>query len=307
MAAVLLTLALVEISMRLFYARSDGFGHTLAARSWHARHWGPENSLGHRDAEPDPGQLARKQRLIVLGDSIAAGSGIDDRKDRFADRLAEALGPDWALVLLARSGWSTRDERDALARFPAAPDVLVLAYCPNDVEGAARAAGHHYEADLSVHPSWLAPLVERSHLANFLYWRLERAGIGARTDDYFSWLRRAQEDPEVERIHREEILDLVALARDGRAQMVAILFPNPRDLEGSRDGLALAARTLQEAGVPVIDLTDRMVGRPVGSLVVNESDAHPSVFVHGEAARLLAERIRAGSGGAAPSPQPSSP
>ena len=196
------------------------------------------------------------------------------------------------MVLLARNGWSTRDELDALASFPADPEILVLAYCPNDVEGAARAAGHEYAADTGVHPAWLAPLVERSHLANFLYWRLVRAGIGARTDDYFDWLGDALRDPEVARIHREEILGIVAQARARGTRMVAILFPNARDLEGSRAALELAASTLREASVPVIDLGDRLVGRPVESLVVNESDAHPSVWVHEQAARLLAERIR---------------
>lgn len=293
LAAVVATLLVLEVAARVLLVRSDGFGHTLAARAWFARHWGPVNQLGLRDAEPSAEALARHRRLFVLGDSIAAGHGIDERADRFGDRLAAKLGPGWSYVLLAQNGWSTADERDALRRFPVGPDLLVVAYCPNDVEGAAKEAGYELPRDLEIRPGWLRPLVERSHLANHLYWRVERSRFSDRMHGYMEAIETAGADPRVAEIHRREIQDVVAYGRSHGAVVVAVLFPNLLAPDASGSTLDLALATFVEAGVPVIDLRERIRGRAADELVVNELDPHPSAALHAEVADVLFERFGA--------------
>ena len=111
-ASLLVCWLALEAAVRWRPAESDGFGHTRSARRWFAAHWHPVNALGYRDAEPAPGGSPDPRRLFVAGDSFVAGHGIERVEDRFADRLGAALAARderWALSVVARNGWSTRE------------------------------------------------------------------------------------------------------------------------------------------------------------------------------------------------------
>jgi lysophospholipase L1-like esterase len=75
-------------------------------------------------------------RILVAGDSAAAGVGVDRQDDALSGQLAAALAPRFAVSwrLVARSGYTTRDLLARLRREPAHPfDVAVLSLGVNDV------------------------------------------------------------------------------------------------------------------------------------------------------------------------------
>lgn len=81
-------------------------------------------------------------RLLIAGDSAAAGVGIGHQDRALSGRLAALLSPHHTLSwqLVARTGWATAD---LLAHLRAAPaevfDVAVLSLGVNDVTSALRA------------------------------------------------------------------------------------------------------------------------------------------------------------------------
>lgn len=83
------------------------------------------NSLGLRG--PEPGPLGR-QRLIVLGDSVAASV------DGFVALLANRVGPRWEVINAAVPGYTTYQERKLFERelLFLRPKLVVLQYCLND-------------------------------------------------------------------------------------------------------------------------------------------------------------------------------
>lgn len=98
---------------------------------------GKSNALGFRDVEhaavKPPGTL----RLVVLGDSVAAGQGVARLEDTFPRRLEAGLttaGLAVEVVSLAVSGYDTGQEVAMLADrgLPLEPDRVILAYCLND-------------------------------------------------------------------------------------------------------------------------------------------------------------------------------
>ena len=109
----------------------------MRGKAWFERHWKPVNSLGYRDAEPFPPKPGQKS-LVVLGDSFAAGHGVNRAEDRFSSVAATILGQDWQVFNVAKIGWDTMDETRALKAFPVKPDVVVLAYYLNDIFHAAQ-------------------------------------------------------------------------------------------------------------------------------------------------------------------------
>ncbi|WP_180957605.1 SGNH/GDSL hydrolase family protein [Neptunicoccus cionae] len=75
-------------------------------------------------------------RLLVLGDSSAAGVGVETQDQALSGQLARALSADYALdwTLVAKTGATTASTLERVQRLdPATYDVVVLAIGVNDV------------------------------------------------------------------------------------------------------------------------------------------------------------------------------
>ncbi|WP_428562795.1 MAG: SGNH/GDSL hydrolase family protein [Solidesulfovibrio sp. DCME] len=308
-AAVVVLLA-IEIGMALFFAQSDGFNITMSSRNWFARHWHPVNALGYRDAEPAP-KAAGEKLLVVLGDSFAAGHGIDRAEDRFGDVLARDLGQGWRVANVAKIGWDTVDEDEALRAYPVAPDVVVLAYFVNDIYRAAQKANFPLPFTIQFPKSTVAKyLVDHFALANFVYWRLARMGnVDDAAKGFWDRLRAAYADPAVWAAHEAELDSLVGWCREHRARLIALVIPSLVDVAGTAPMTAKAVAYFRARGVETVDLTPILAGRDPAGLVVNGVDSHANVALHAAMADLLRRAVLAGEGGpatgeAAPAPAP---
>lgn len=293
-ASLALVLGVLEIGLRLAPPEPDGFGHTRAAQRWQARHWRPINAAGYRDVQHSAAELREDRRLVVLGDSFAAGSGVPDISDRFAGVLAEALGERWTVVVLARPGWSSGHQAEALEGFPYPPHVVVLSYYLNDIEVAAAAHGHAFEIDLSVQPVWLAPLVASSDLASFVYWRLRRAQLWRTGRGYGDFVYDAFADEAVWQAHRRELERIVAHARRQGAIPVVVVFPHLFDLEGSREPVVRLTRFFEDAGVTVVDVAALIAAGDWTreELIAGPVDPHPSEPLHQAVGEALLPFVR---------------
>ena len=285
--ALFLVLLLLELYFKLFFAQSDGFRYTLASRNWYGRYW-QENSLGYRDVEWTPDSLAGKTRLMVVGDSFVAGSGIANPADRFADRLGRLLGENYAVLNVASPGWDTIDEVQAILDYPYPPDILVLSYYINDIEGVAYAGGAQRPQIRQDPPAWLRPLVDNSYAANFLYWRLVRLGPQAWANTYWNdWLKKIGSDPDIRWRHRQELETIIQGAAAEQIPLYVVMFPNLAAIEDSRPLLQPALDLFGEHGVPVLDVGQLLAGRDPAAITVNAMDAHPNEAVNAEVAEHL--------------------
>jgi len=93
------------------------------------------NSLGLRDREISKEKKKGTRRVLIIGDSIAFGTGVD-AEWRFSDFLSRALGPDVEVVNSAVCGWGTDQELlyYEKAGSDLAPDLVILTFTmANDV------------------------------------------------------------------------------------------------------------------------------------------------------------------------------
>lgn len=145
-------IGLSEVLLRLFWdpgsyqpvIRADPvYGWTLAAGTHlhsvdtdrHLRYDIQVNSLGMRDPERSPAKPAGVKRVLLLGDSMVFGTGVEVGH-RCGDVLADRLGPGVEVLNAACGGWGTDQEFLYLCRegFAFQPDVVILALClSNDV------------------------------------------------------------------------------------------------------------------------------------------------------------------------------
>jgi hypothetical protein len=276
-----------EIFFKVFFAQTDGFSQTLAHRNWFQRYW-IINSLGYRDVEWQPEDLSNRTKIAVLGDSFAAGYGIERIEDRFSNILGEKLGDDYLVMNLAVPAVSTQQEIERITNFPYKPDILILQYYINDIRHAAEERNSIFDLPKVTPPPLLEPLVENSYAINFFYWRSVSLGPQAWQNSYLAWLKGAYNDPDIWWLHQQELLTIYQGAASERVRLIVVVFPGLTDIEGSRELTSKVVNLFEERGVPTLDVAE-LIGDdvPIKRLVVNPWDAHPSKWVH----QLVAERL----------------
>lgn len=291
--SLLLAFLALEIVHIQAYIRTDAFAQTLASQRWLELHFSePRNSLGYRDREHSPESFASHRTVLVVGDSFAAGYGVEDHRDRFSDVLGAELGEEWLVANATKPGWNTGQELDAIESFPHRPDTIVLSYYVNDIEGAASAVG--FPSPVKIPRPWglTRLLTEHSFVLNSLYWKLFRfrdgEEMGRRYTEYQS---RCYEDPAVWKAHEEELQELIRRTRERDQDLFVVLFPRLTDLEGTAATTSRVAEVFEREGVEVLDLAPVLAGRDPSSLVVNPFDAHPNAALHREVGELLAGRL----------------
>jgi lysophospholipase L1-like esterase len=268
---------------------------TLSSKRWYRRHVAV-NELGVR-GEPLPPPDRRSPgevRILVLGDSLTFGQGIDDHRRRYPELLEEGLraqGHDAAVINVSWPGWDTADELRALERLEESGfcyDILVLGYCLNDI---VRMPG------VAV-PSRVSPLASRP----FLSWAADRSF-------FISWilLRTAwaadpaagsEDVPLVEAYREAEIWmrlsarfgALAERRRDRGAEVLLLILPYVQrpwqdyPFGETHGDLALLGERL---GFRVVDLLEGYRTHPVADLVVSRQDTHLNELAH----RLAAQRL----------------
>lgn len=277
---------ILEAVFANFFIHSDGFGFTLASQRWFETYWNPINSDGYRDAEH---QWNREHILFIVGDSFVAGHGIKYISNRFSGVLADKLGNDWTVAVIADNGWGPQQEYLALANHRKKPDRIIVSYFINDIQNAAKKNKIKRPRLIEKPNKWIRPLVENSFVLNWFYWRLYRGG--SQTDVYWNYLKRAYSDDKTWKTHERELQSLIDYAKDEGSEIAFLIWPSLEDIAGSKEITSKVAGFLQSKGVTIIDLTEYFKDRSPRSLVVNPMDAHPNEQINAEVAEILFQRL----------------
>lgn len=284
--ATITTLFAIEFVFAFCVVQSDGFGGTLAAELWFARYWHPINGYGYRDTSIK--HFEGRSVLLVVGDSFVAGHGIRRIEDRFADRLAKLLGDKWEFAVIGDNGWDTSMEMDGLRRYPVKPNLVVLSYYINDIQGPAERNGFPLPRYFRPPTGILAPLVEQSFFVNWAYWRLYRHGMG---DDYWDYLTSAFSNPTIWKAHAGELESFANAVAEQGARLCVVVWPELDRIRQSRAFTDRVVDVFRRSGALVVDLAVAFDGRSADDLIVNALDVHPNRRIHGEVAVLIADEL----------------
>ena len=282
-----------EIYFRYFHADS-GWSFTLAHQNWNERYW-QENDMGFRDRQWEAQDLIDRTVMVVLGDSFASGWGVNDPANRFADVLAADLGPDYAVVNLARPGMSTRSQRAMLEEFELAkPEIVLLQYFLNDIEDASASVSRFWEAAFPETPPLL---VQESYLVNQIYWTFYPLTQSVNTTfegSYWDWQYETYDNFDIWSIHRQEIEDLIDSVEALDAELYVVIFPNMDDPVRSIPYVDRVRFVFEERGYAdhVMTLYDEVAAwdQPEDA-TASPRDAHPSAAFHRFTGELLYERF----------------
>jgi hypothetical protein len=283
---------ITEFIFRVFFVPSDGFNISLASHRWFERYWRPINSEGYRDREHNKEEIGDRHVLWVVGDSVAAGHGIENVEDRFSDRLQHALGEQWDVFNIALCGWGTGDELRALKGRSEVPQVIVVAYFINDIELAAASAGLRSPLEVEAPGPIVGRFIASSYFLNFFYWRVWRLMHANVSTAYFEYLRSAYGNAASWEKHQAELKAFADFARTKGSRLIFVLFPDLTNVSSSAAALERVQDFLRTEKVEVLNLVPLLRGRSPADLIVNSIDAHPNAATHALVAKLLLPRIR---------------
>jgi lysophospholipase L1-like esterase len=280
---VIIVLILLE-SAFMYIPQSHEGVLSKASQIWWEKYWKPVNSLGYRDKEvsDEPG----KKKVLVIGDSFAAGHGLKEVNERFSDMLESQLGSDKYVVYnLGVSGADTRDEVKRLQDFPVKPDIIILEYFPNDIEKAGRDNGllltsAEPYADLK---GPVAPIVKRFYLPNFIYWQLPHTSVST----FEKFVHTAYNDSLVLDTHLKDLSGMLSYCDSTKAQMYAVFIPFLFQVDKSANETKPVVDYLRSKNVTIVEINDGILKLPEKERVVGKNDGHASAAIN----QLIADRL----------------
>lgn len=214
-----------------------------------------ENNVdGLRDATRPVETRPGLRRIVVLGDSVTFGHGLEAAQ-AFPQQLEarlRAAGRDVEVFNVALPGWSTRQERLAYERIarPYRPDAVVLAVCLNDLA--------ELQINLAKPPGILLSLFKRSATVRVAL-GASRREIGA-VEDLFTESGSGRVE-NAWRLFFDEVRALEAdVVRDG-AQFSVVVFPFRFQVEPNAPAPIVQKRMADFAaaeGIPLLDYLPEM-------------------------------------------------
>ena len=273
-----------ETYLRFISVETDAFGMSLPARRWFAI-YGAQNSVGFRDLEWTPGDRRGVRRIAFVGDSFTYGWGIEERADRFPDRIQarfDGAAPGTVEVMnVAKPGWGTAGEIPAVAgmieRYGV--DEVVLCYVLNDIEKLLPRTPE-FDPIRPPEPGWIN--LSTSCLIDHLYRRVWVPRVPT-VFRYHDWLADGFADPAIWQAHRRQLAELIETCRTRGVTLRVALLPFIRtsgEKFQAKRLHAMLSEFLSESGVPTMDLLPAIMDEDPGRLVVNGHDTHPNQRAH---------------------------
>jgi lysophospholipase L1-like esterase len=246
-----------------------------------------------RREEPFAPRDPSRFRIVVVGDSLTYGEGIDAYW-AYPAQLERALTPDFRVEVLNLGvrGYASEEMLDVLRRFvpELQPDLVVYGVCLNDF----LERGGQQQAAPTLLPEKLTKiLTRRTRLGLLVDERSDavKRVLGLQPDFYADLL--AKFDGRYRRFGEDVAAMNALVTGSGLPPMIAMVLDQGPRLDGAGQKLALAAeRQLRSAGIETVDsggFYRRYDGTNFG---VSRWESHPNEQAHAIWASELADRIR---------------
>jgi hypothetical protein len=233
-----------------------------------------------------------------VGDSFTAGHGIKSINDRFSDIVGKTLKnrvQQYNAINIGLPNLDTRSEYDVMRHFLYAtrikPEIVVLQYFGNDIEGVAAKNGLVFEGFKP--PSDLNPLIlfigSGSYLFNYIYFLFPREYLGL---SYINFLKQAYKDGNILRQHKDDLKLFMDYAENNSIRLIAVVFPLLADIEMSN---AMYVNEIVEFfevnNVTTINVSTLAKDIPVTERMVNINDSHASKKLNGMVAKEILNKL----------------
>jgi lysophospholipase L1-like esterase len=255
------------------------------------------NSRNLRSPEIAVPKPAGTKRVLVIGDSVTFGWGVDE-SETFSRKLESSLRRQLAcpleVVNAGVSGYGTIEEADYFLHegLELQPDVVVVYYVEND-----NLSVSHFEGPIaSFLKDWV---VYRSNLINagmyawrLTRWKLQARKIGGDRAAYEA-VQLGWADAPGTPASLAALREIAAAAKEHGVAAILANHPNnlgDRSLDAPRD--ALLREVAATTGMAYVDVAPAVLPYKDHDLAVSKTDLHPNGFAHGLIAAALEPAVR---------------
>jgi lysophospholipase L1-like esterase len=251
------------------------------------------NSLGFRGPEFSPVKALGTLRVVVLGDSVVFGQGVEEPDTlpaQLSRRLQESLPQPVEVINAGFRGYNLIHYRILLEQrlLSLQPEVLVLVLTElNDLDFAPFQFQPPRATRLGPDSFWMW-----FPLSRFVIQRLD--GL-----DYLpAWVEHVRQNYDPNGPAWKQATEELITIRDDCAsrQIRLVALPVPLVLPEDRNAFARErarlAALFQQLGIPFLDPKPQLDRYPVTDLMVSARDGHPNARCQAVFAQILAEAIR---------------
>jgi lysophospholipase L1-like esterase len=258
------------------------------------------NSAGFRDIDHDLEKAPGIYRILVLGDSVTDGYGVE-APQMFSNQVRERLDPTYEVITIAMGGLNTPQEIHLLEQegLQYEPDLVVLNFVLNDPDFFSSLAGaerYYEERDseigllgISVDPR-LKRALKASALVYFIKQRVEQL-LAKETPENDQYLSRLWEDPE----NRKKVSDgferLAFLRDSGGFDVLVMIWPVLVDFDDyAFDTIhAWVVEQARARGFEHVDLRPELArtGASSSFMLTRDDAFHPNAMGHEVAAEAF--------------------
>jgi lysophospholipase L1-like esterase len=249
---------------------------------------------GMRRKTPFPPRDPNRFRIMVVGDSLTYGEGIDAFWT-YPEQLQRSLATDFRVEVLNLGvrGYDSEDVLNVVRRFlpRLKPDLVVYGVCLNDFLESGTDQPEHYLFPLPARFKKI--LHKRSRVARLVEERYDTLlrKLGLRPDFYSDLL--AHFDRRRRRFGRDVAALNAFVTAQGLPPVIAMVLDQAPRLHGPGRRLAVTAEAeLRAAGIDVVD-SEAFYRRYDGqNFRVSRWEGHPNEEAHAIWASMLASKIR---------------
>lgn len=296
---VISSFLVVEFLFRHYVAHTTS-SPTLVRENWIKKYW-LKNSMGYRDFDYSVDELINKKIVLIAGDSITGGVGINDNKNRYTDILQRKIGDQWQIINLGIPGYNMRQKMNAIKIYPYKENVkmiIVQFYFDDFVPVCFKYCGTPpiYAGDWAIPESSLYAIVRKSYFVNYVYWRLYEITFGFRKNlinQMNSYLNHCVKS------HKEQICrdtfyymqEIMDFCKQNKIKLVVLNIPHLEKNEIMtkliNDFWGKMKSMIENNNIPTIDVTAKYTPYKISRLRVNMSDYHPNEKAH----KIIAEYL----------------
>lgn len=252
------------------------------------------NRLGFRDRDHAPAPQPGVFRIVVIGDSIAEGFGVDDDSATFPALLEKNMGEaghEIEVVNLAVSGYNTQQEVAMLVErgLGFQPDLVLLQYCPNDTGirdgGLIEKLREVEETGEAADETLMNPLLTWSALYRLLFVGLMREDLHEEREQSLAHLKANSVDSSFAR--------LAEISREQGFPVFVVVFPFLKSVfYGQLLGINHQVQTFSAShGFMHLDLAPAMQRCRRGGESLAVDPLHPNELGHRCAADAITQSL----------------
>ena len=291
LATMLLIFGILLEVVFMYVSQSHEGALSKASQIWFARYWPPVTTEGYRDKPKT--NVETKKKIVVIGDSFAAGHGLDNVEDRFSDQLEQKLVVEKVVVYnLGISGSDTRDEFKRLQKFPIQKaDAIVLEYFPNDIAMAAadgKLSLAEFQPYNDIKNPLLTMLAMRFYFPNYIYWQFPHLPPASITN----YVQKAYSDTTILNPHLRDLKLIIDHAKAQNSKLYVVMIPFLNNIEKSNEYTQPVEDFFKANHIPVVKLADHLADIDPKNRSVGKNDGHASAAVNHRIADLLYELIK---------------